>query len=198
MKRSLVLTAGLLLAGAATAHPGHADAHLPAAVAAITGLTHPLGADHLLAMLAVGLWSAAALPAAQRLRGPLAFVQALLMGAVAGRLAGAPALVEAGIVGSVVLFAVMLTWPRLLPGTRGLALVAGAGLLHGLAHGAEGPAGPGFAAYAAGFLASTALLHAAGLALGQQLHTLPQRLRVWAQRLIGGALGLGGLALWLA
>ena len=94
MKRSLVLTAGLLLAGAATAHPGHADAHLPTALAAFTGLTHPLGADHLLAMLAVGLWSAAALPATQRLRGPAAFLLALLVGAVAGRMAGAPALVE--------------------------------------------------------------------------------------------------------
>lgn len=198
MKRSLVLSAGLLLAGAATAHPGHADVHLPTALAAVTGLTHPLGADHLLAMLAVGLWSAAALPAAQRLRGPVAFLLALLVGAVAGRLAGAPALVEAGIVGSVVLFGVMLMAPGLLPGARGLALVAGAGLLHGLAHGAEGPAGPAFAAYAAGFLASTTLLHAAGLMLGQRLRTLPQRLTVWAQRLIGGALGLGGLALWLA
>ncbi len=199
MKRStlfqLGLSVGLLaLAGAAGAHPGHHDGHLPGALA---GFVHPLGLDHLLAMVAVGLWSAAALPAAQQLRGPAAFLAAMVVGAVLGAWVSAPALVEFGIAGSVLMFALLLARPQLVPGLAGLGLVAAAGALHGLAHGAELPAGGGFAGYAFGFVATTAVLHAAGLGLGRQLIALPQRLARWGQGLLAGGLGVAGIALLL-
>lgn len=178
----------LFAAGSAAAHPGHGGG-------AVAGLLHPLGLDHLLAMVAVGLWSAAALPPAQRLRGPAAFVLAMVAGAAFGAWAAAPALVEPGIALSVAMFGVLIARPRMLPPMAGLALVAAAGALHGLAHGAEGPAGAGFAAYALGFVATTTLLHAAGLGLGRALLALPQALSRWTQRLLGAGLGLAGLAL---
>lgn len=179
----------LFAAGGAAAHPGHDGG------GAVAGLLHPLGLDHLLAMVAVGLWSAATLPPAQRLRGPAAFLLAMVAGAALGAWASAPALAEPGLALSVVMFGVLIVWPRLLAGGVGLALVAAAGALHGLAHGAELPAGSGFAAYAFGFVATTALLHAAGLGLGRQLLALPQTAARWGQRLLGGGLGLAGLAL---
>ncbi len=204
MKRHpLLLATGLLvLAGAAGAHPGDHGHALPGALSAVlAGLSHPLGLDHLLAMVAVGLWSAAAWPPAQQLRGPAAFLLALVLGAAAGLMLGAwpsaPAVVEFGIAGSVLLLALLLGWPRLLPRIAGLALVAAAGALHGLAHGAELPAGSGFVPYALGFVATTALLHAAGLGLGRQLLALPQRLAGWGQGLLAGGLGVAGLALLL-
>lgn len=187
--RRLIALGLLLAAGGACAHPGHDTG------GAFAGLVHPLGLDHLLAMVAVGLWSVAALPAGQRLRGPAAFVLAMVLGAAIGAWSAAPALVEPGIALSVAMFGVLIAWPRLVPGAAGLALVTLAGALHGLAHGAELPAGGGFAAYAFGFVATTALLHAAGLGLGHQLHALPQRLARWSTGALGGCLGLAGLVL---
>lgn len=190
MKRLALAFSLLAAAGTAAAHSGHDHG-----LSAFAGFTHPLGLDHLLAMVAVGLWSAAALPAGQRLRGPAAFLLAMLAGAALGTALPAPGFVEAAIAASVVLFGLLIARPRLLPALPGLALVAAAGALHGWAHGSELPAAGGFAAYAFGFVATTALLHAAGLGLGRQLLALPQRLSRWGQGAIGGGLGLAGLAL---
>ena len=60
----------LACAGAAQAHTGHGTSSL------FEGLVHPLGADHLLAMLAVGLWSATTLPAGKVWQGPATFMLA--------------------------------------------------------------------------------------------------------------------------
>jgi hydrogenase/urease accessory protein HupE len=85
-------------------------------------------------MLAVGLWSAAALPAVRRLAAPALFLCALLAGALAGAQTGAGGLVEVGVAFSVVLFGVALLARRQLPLAAGFALVAAAGALHGVAH----------------------------------------------------------------
>ena len=77
-RRGLIPLSMLLAAGVAQAHPGHGAHGLT------EGLAHPLGLDHLLAMVAVGMWSAAALPARRALMGPAVFVLALLAGAAAG------------------------------------------------------------------------------------------------------------------
>ena len=188
------LLALLAAAGPALAHPGHAG---PDTVGLLAGLLHPLGADHLLAMLAVGLWSAVALPLQRRLQGPAAFLGAMLAGAVAGRALGAPGLVEPALALSLPAFGLLIALPRLLPAGGGLALVLLAGALHGLAHGAEAPAAAPFAGYAFGFVATTALLHVGGLALGRQLAALPQRLSRASLRVLAGGLGAAGCALLL-
>ena len=172
-------------AEAAAAHTGHATASL------VDGLVHPFGLDHLLAMLAVGVWSVAALPVRQRLFGPLVFMTAMLAGALAGASGSAIPMMELGIAASVALFGAMLLAPRALPASVGLAIVAAAASLHGLAHGAELPGGTSFSSYSAGFLMVTALLHAAGLGLG----SLMLRLQSWVWRLVSAGLGAAGLLL---
>lgn len=177
-----------LLAAAATsasAHTGHGTHSL------FEGLAHPLGLDHLLAMVAVGLWSALALPAARRWQGPAAFLAAMAGGAALGAAGlGLPG-TEAGIALSVVLFGAMLVAGARVPAGAGLGLITAAAALHGLAHGAELPAGASFGAYAAGFLATTAGLHVAGVGLGQALRDA--RALVW--RSLGGLMAGAGLLL---
>lgn len=185
MKRFLSLIALLGAAGAASAHPGHDVTTLQA------GLVHPFGLDHLLAMVAVGVWSAAALPASRRLAGPALFMTALTLGALAGAAGFSLPGIEPAIAASVVMFGLMLAGARRLGASSGLALIAVAATLHGMAHGAELPAGASFAGYAAGFLAATALLHGAGLGLGRVLLSL--QTRVW--HLLGAGVGLTGLML---
>lgn len=181
--------AAVLLAGVATAasaHTGH-GAHGLA-----DGLAHPLGLDHLLAMLGVGVWAAAALPAGRRWLAPAAFLLLMAGGAAAGAYGVALPLVESGIALSVVLLGAMLMAPRAVPPAAGLAAIAAAAALHGLAHGAEAPAGGSFASYAAGFLLATAVLHGLGLFVGARMLSL----QATAWRVVGSALGLAGLALW--
>jgi urease accessory protein len=119
------------------------------------------------------------------------------MGAVLGRGLAAPGLVEPALGFSVMAFGVLVAMPRLLPVASGLALIFLAGSLHGLAHGAELPAQGGFAGYAFGFVATTALLQAAGLSLGAQLRTLPGRVAGWSTRVLASGLGAAGMALML-
>ncbi|MBQ0944140.1 HupE/UreJ family protein [Ideonella sp. 4Y16] len=184
MKKILALVALLAAATAASAHTGHGTHSL------MEGLAHPLGADHLLAMLAVGVWSAAASGRA-RWAGPGVFLGGLLAGALLGAAGLALPLTERAIALSVAVFGAMLLAGDRLPRQAGLALIAAAATLHGLAHGAELPAGGLFATYAAGFIATTAVLHAAGLGLGEVL----RRLHAAAWRLAGASLGLAGLLL---
>lgn len=192
---SFIALAGLLTTGSAQAHPGHDSLSL------VQGLLHPLaGFDHLLAMVAVGLWSAAALPAGRRLAGPAVFLALLLVGAalpVLGLRLGTQA-VEMGVALSVAaLGALMLASTRAgspvrrLPAPAGLWLVAAAGLLHGLAHGMELGSGQPFAGYAVGFMAASAMLHAAGWGLGSWVHTG----RRWAWRAVAAGMSVSGLAL---
>jgi urease accessory protein len=184
-KRILTLLALLGAASAASAHTGHGTHSL------FEGLSHPLGLDHLLAMVAVGTWSAVALPGAKRWAGPLTFLGAMVAGALLGAMGLALPGTEAGIALSVVMFGAMLVAGQRLPQGAGLALIAAAATLHGLAHGAELPVGGSFAAYAAGFGATTALLHVAGVGLGTALRDA--QAVVW--RGLGGALGATGLLL---
>lgn len=191
--RTLAGVAALAAAAGAAAHTGHADVHLGGhdAASLFTGLLHPLGgADHLLAMLAVGLWSAAALPAGRRAAGPLAFLLALGWGTLAGLQGVGGPVIEAGIAASLPLMAGLML-ARRLPAALGLALVAVAGMLHGLAHGAEAPAAAGMTGYAVGLLVTSALLHAVGLGLGRPLLAL----QAWVWRTAAGGLGAAGLLL---
>ncbi len=174
-----------LAAGTAAAHTGHGTESL------YEGLAHPLGLDHLLAMVAVGVWSAAAFEGAGRWLAPLTFLGAMTAAALLAMAGVTLPFVEHGIALSVAMFGAMLAFPRRVPALPGLALVAAAAALHGMAHGAELPAGASAAGYALGFLATTAALHAGGVGLGTLLRNRGARL--WQA---GGALlGVTGLAL---
>jgi urease accessory protein len=132
-----------------------------------SGLLHPLtGYDHMLAMIAVGAWSAQ-LGGRALWTVPAAFALAMALGAVAGWLQFPAGPVEAAIAASVLAMGVVLAWqrPLALPLAAAAALLFG--LAHGYAHGAEMPARDGLG-YAAGFLLTTAGLHVAG-AVGAML-----------------------------
>lgn len=172
------------LAGAAQAHSGHGSHGL------MQGLAHPLAADHLLALLAVGLWSVSALPPGQVWRGPTVFLLAMGASALAGMAGATLPLLEHGVALTTVLFGAMLvlaTRPLAMPPAIGLVLIAAAAALHGLAHGAEAPAA-GASGYALGLLVTTAALHLAGVGVGVSI-----------QRWLGARAGLGlrGLGLGL-
>lgn len=190
MKRVVGLLVLLGAAGAASAHTGHGTEGLTA------GLVHPLGADHLLAMVAVGLWSVFALPAGRTWQGPVAFMAALAVSAALGVSGVTLPYLEVAISASVLLFGVMLVLAtRRWPAGLGLGVIVLAASLHGLAHGAETPETGGFAAYALGFLAMTALLHFGGVSAGLALRRwLAERA---PQALAGLGVACGGAGLYL-
>ncbi|MDO5612515.1 MAG: HupE/UreJ family protein [Paracoccus sp. (in: a-proteobacteria)] len=185
MKRLFTSAAFLMLPQVALAHPGH-DAGTLAA-----GIAHPLGgADHVLAMVALGVL-AAQLGGRAVWQLPATFVGAMLAGGVAGA-AGLPfAGVEPVILASVIVLGVLVALALRLPMAVLLAAVAVFGAAHGWAHGAEGPA-TGLLAYAAGFALATALLHGAGIAAARLAPALVLRLAGAATGLAGAALAMAG------
>ena len=186
-----LLTAALATASfAAQAHTGHGTHSL------MEGLVHPFGLDHLLAMVAVGVWSVSALPTGKAWQGPAIFLLALIVSATLGMLGVTLPYLEHGVSLSVVLFGLMLAVAtRPLPPAIGLYLIALASSLHGLAHGSETPAS-GFAGYAAGFLVTTAALHIGGVGIGLAIQRLMTERRGVALGGLGAALGGAGLYLF--
>ncbi|THF63030.1 HupE/UreJ family protein [Pseudothauera nasutitermitis] len=184
----VLIPLGLALAsGSALAHPGHETASF------FSGFSHPLGGpDHLLAMLAVGLY-AARQAGRQRWALPAAFVLAMLAGAGLGALGLALPAVETGIAASVLVLGLLIAFAARLPMAAAVVLVAAFALFHGHAHHAEMGDGT-LAAYAVGFALATALLHGAGYLIGRWLPATP-----WAQRTqrAAGALIAGAGAVFL-
>jgi len=153
----------LVLAGPALAHTDHGAA---AGGGFVAGLTHPLfGWDHLIAMVAVGMWGAfLGRPAIWLL--PIVFPMVMALAAAAGILGVPLPFVEIGIAASAVVLGLLILF-----GVRAelwvAALVVGAfAVFHGHAHGTELPQAANPFAYALGFVISTGLLHAAGIVLG--------------------------------
>lgn len=184
--QSLGAVALLLTTASAQAHTGHGTEGFAA------GLAHPfMGLDHLLAMVAVGIWSMAVLPKAFRLAGPMVFIAILLVGALTAMAGVVLPQVELGIAASVAVLGAMLLMARRIGLVAGLTMLAVAALLHGYAHGTELVSGQSFAAYAAGFMLGSAALHGAGLGAGVAL----QRLPVWVGRSVAALMGASGLVM---
>lgn len=190
--RLIAIAAALLAAtaSAAQAHTGH-----PLHGAGV-GLLHPLtGLDHLLAMLGVGVWAAHIGATGERRAVwlvPASFVTVMALGAIAGLSGATLPLAEAGIVGSVVLFGVLIAATPRLPLWAPMAVVALFAFCHGFAHGAEMPAASSALAYGAGFLVATIALHLAGIGIGLLARRLSGTVGV---RVVGSAMALAGIAL---
>lgn len=164
-RRLLALGAVLAVVPWAGAHPGHDGHDLTWDFS--TGAAHPLsGVDHLLAMIAVGLW-AAQLGGRARWLVPLAFVGVMSLGAAFGHAGLTLPGSEQGIAASVLVLGLLIAAAVRLPAAAGMALVGVFALFHGLAHGAAMPAASGGLTYGAGFIAATALLHLVGIGAGQ-------------------------------
>ncbi|MCB8746873.1 HupE/UreJ family protein [Rhodoferax sp. U2-2l] len=187
---ALFFTAACALSTAASAHTGHGTHSL------MEGLIHPFGADHLLAMMAVGIWSVSALPANKAWQGPATFMLALVISAVLGASGITMPFLEQAIALSVTLFGAMLVLASTpMPKAFGLALIAVAASLHGLAHGAETPE-TGFAGYVAGFLLTTAVLHLSGGGIGLCIRRWLAERGVTVLGSLGGLLSVAGLYLF--
>lgn len=149
--RHAVLWLGLSLCRVAQAHAGSSQ-----------GWLHPLtGLDHLLAMVAVGAWSAQIGGRAIWLV-PSAFVLCMLAGGLAGFHQFDIPGVESGIAASVLLLGLAIGTASIVPTWIAAATVGIFGVCHGYAHGYEMPVMDDKASYVCGFLLTTAALHLAG------------------------------------
>jgi urease accessory protein len=190
LTRLAVAAALVLLPGAALAHSGHGDA------AGFThGFMHPLGGlDHVLAMVAVGLY-AALLGGRALWLVPATFVAVMALGGAAGVAGYALPYTEIGIALSVVVLGVAVALRVSLPTLAAVALVGVFAVFHGHAHGAEMPQDLSGYEYAAGFLAATALLHGAGIAVGLGIGKLSELGGRRVAQAAGGAVALAGVVL---
>ena len=188
----IVLVAAALVA---TAMPAFAHTGVGAHGGLAAGFTHPLlGLDHLLAMIAVGLFAAACGGKALWLV-PLAFV-AMMAGGGTLAMAGIQVpMVELGIALSVVVLGAAVALRLSLPVAGAMALVGAFALFHGHAHGAEIPAGASALTYAAGFIAATAMLHGIGIAIGIAAGYGSRRTGQWAVRSAGSVMALAGVGM---
>ncbi len=174
-----------LSAGSAYAHPGHPGSMMSFG----SGFSHPFsGLDHLLAMVAVGLW------AAQNKRSalwmlPLAFPLMMVIGALLAMNGLNLPAVETGIAASVAVLGLLIAFAVKLPLWASTTVVSIFAIFHGYAHGSELPHGSSAALYGAGFLLATALLHAAGVAIGA---VADKQMADKALRIGGGAIAMFG------
>jgi urease accessory protein len=141
------------------------------------GLIHPLsGMDHLLAMIAVGLWAAQ-----QRGRTvwqiPLAFVGVMVLGGILGVTGLYVPGVEAAIAISVLALGALIVTRTSFAPPLSMVLVGAFALFHGYAHGHEMPASASALPFSIGFVISTVMLHALGIGAGLALRNQPRVMR---------------------
>ncbi|MDO4641233.1 MAG: HupE/UreJ family protein [Neisseria sp.] len=187
MKKLLASVAFLTASAMAFAHPGHEGD----ASGFVHGFLHPIsGLDHILAMLAVGLW-AASFSGKARWLIPASFVGVMSVGFLIGANGGEIPMTEQGIAASVLVIGLAAAWAQRIPASIAAVVVGLFALFHGVAHGAEMHGNAGL--YAIGFILSTAALHAAGFFAGLLLNK-----NVWVNRIVGTAIGAAGLSMMLA
>lgn len=130
------------------------------------GFIHPLsGLDHVIAMLAVGLWGAILGGRAIWLL-PITFPLVMAVGGFLGLIGVPLPAPELAIALSGIILGLCVLWHWRATVPVALALVGVFGLFHGYAHGAELPAGAAPIQYSLGFVIATGLLHASGIGLG--------------------------------
>jgi len=173
------------------AHPGTGEA-----AGLLSGLLHPVsGLDHVVAMVAVGLWGAQ-LGAPAIVILPVTFPMVMALGGMLGLMGvGLPG-IEIGIALSGVLLGVMVIVEARPPLVWATALVGFFAIFHGHAHGTELPANQSAIFYSLGFVVSTGTLHATGITIGLMHRWKAGEL---ALRALGGVVTLVGLYfLWQA
>lgn len=175
--------------GAAFAHTGHGASGFT------DGFVHPLGGlDHVLAMVAVGLL-AANLGGRALWLVPAAFVAVMAAGGALGIAGVNVPFVETGIATSIVVLGLAVALRISVPTIAAMTLVGFFAIFHGHAHGAEMPTDGSALTYAAGFLLATALLHAAGIALGLGIARIGNLIGRRAVQAAGGAMALAGIVI---
>ena len=185
--KSFLLTLGWILPSLAHAHvsPDHTSG-------ALNGLSHPLlGVDHILAMLAVGLWAAQQGGRATWLV-PASFVGLMAAGGMLGMAGFSLPFVEQGILTSVLILGVLIAAAVRLPLAASMTVVGLFAIFHGYAHGTEMQAGVSGISYGLGFALATGGLHACGIGIGRLAQ---QSSKTPLLRFAGVVIALAGL--WL-
>ncbi|WP_414474925.1 HupE/UreJ family protein [Microvirga sp. M2] len=161
LKRSLPALPLMLAGMPAAAHTG-----LNEAPGFGAGFLHPLGGlDHVLAMLAVGLF-AALLGGRALWAVPASFISMMLVGGAMGLMGTQIPPAEVGVAASVVVLGAMLAVGNRCLISVAMILTGMFAVFHGYVHGVEMPTGAAAALYCLGFASASALLHGAGLATG--------------------------------
>lgn len=155
------------------------------------GVAHPLGgADHIIAMTMVGLWSLLAGGRAVVV-WPLAFVASMLAGFAAANAGLHVGFVEPAIGVSIVMLGVLVALGVRAPTLPGALAVGVFAFFHGHAHGTEA-LGASHIPYAMGFTLAAVTLHAVGIAIGLGLRNLAAPLVLSG---VGACTVVAGLAL---
>src|ERR1035438_6247627 len=189
MWRSFLISAAFLFFTCAGAH-----AHLiPGDVRGFgSGFAHPLhGLDHILVMVAVGLW-AAQLGGRARWLVPASFVGVMVLGGALAMAGLHMPFTEEGILLSVLVLGILVAVAARFPLLASMAIVGIFAFFHGHSHGTEMPANAIGYAYGAGFALATVLLHASGIGLAHVVKSVKLPVVRWA----GAAIAVAGICLW--
>jgi urease accessory protein len=187
----------LPLLAAAMATPAFAHSENGVAIDFWGGFTHPIfGPDHVIAMVAVGLWGAfLGAPAIWLL--PVVFPLVMAFGGALG-VVGVPLPgVETGIAVSAIMLGGMVALAATPPLWIAAVLVGAFAIFHGHAHGAELPVGADAVAFSMGFVVATGMLHLAGIAFGGLSHWPAGRIAVRAAGCVIALLGVAFLGKFL-
>lgn len=192
MFKRLSLAAATL---AATTLPAFAHLNPQEHGSFMAGVSHPLfGADHILVMVAVGIWAAQISATSKARRAlvivPLAFVAMMALGFALAVGGVELPFVEPAILASVIALGLLVAMAARVPANAAAAIVGVFAVFHGHAHGGElGSAGA--LQFGVGFMLATAALHVAGIAIGQAVAKLGPS----AARIIGAVTALAGVSL---
>ena len=159
-------TVVLAIAALIAAQPAFAHEQVAVGGGLVRGLLHPLtGMDHLIAMVAVGIWGAQlGAPAIWLL--PITFPLVMAFGGVLGVLQIPLPMPEVVIALSALVLGVAVAMRLRLPFAVAAVVVAVFAIFHGHAHGAELPRSANPLAYGVGFVVATGLLHLCGITIG--------------------------------
>jgi len=189
ISRSLLISAVLLLLTSVGAY-----AHIiPGDVRGFDGgFAHPLsGLDHILAMVAVGLW-AAQLGGRARWLVPASFIAVMVLGGALAMAGLRVPFTEEGIMLSLLVFGILIAVAARFPLAASMAIVGLFAFFHGHSHGTEMPANAVGYAYGAGFMLATVGLQACGIGTADLLQPVKVPVVRWA----GAAIAVAGVCLW--
>lgn len=181
----LATLAMLFIVPAVQAHP-----QATSAGGLVSGLSHPfLGLDHLLAMVAVGLW-AVQLGGSALWKVPLAFVFTMVIGSLISFTSISLPMMEPMIIASVMILGLIIAFKAQAAPVIASLLVAVFAVFHGYAHGVELPLTSSPLAYVIGFAIASMALHGVGMAVGLAGQQTRMLLR-------GGGVAIAGVGLMM-
>lgn len=187
LRQAAILAALLAWPILASAHIGQGDI----GGGFIAGVAHPVfGLDHVVAMVAVGIWGAQ-LGAPAILALPVTFPLVMACGGVLGGLGVPIPGIEIGIAASAIVLGGMILFAARPPLWIAAVIVGVFAIFHGYAHGAELPESANAISYAVGFVVATGTLHALGILIG-----VVNRWRRGAQALRAGGAAIAACGLY--